>query len=71
MPEYDGLHALRGVLGMDPEAKVVVVSAIEQSGVLKDAFQAGAADFVVKPFDGKNLQNTLEQLVPVASAQGE
>jgi two-component system chemotaxis response regulator CheY len=64
MPEHDGLHALRGIIKADPEAKVVVVSAIDQSGVLKDAFKAGAADFVVKPFDGDNLRNTLEQLVP-------
>ncbi len=71
MPEHDGLYALRGIIKADPEAKVVVVSAIEQSGVLKDAFQAGAADFVVKPFDGQNLQNTLEQLVPVAGGQSE
>ena len=64
MPEHDGLYALRGIIQADPEAKVVVVSAVEQSGVLKDAFKAGAADFVVKPFDKENLRNTLEQLVP-------
>ena len=64
MPEHDGMYALRGIMGADPEAKVVVVSAIEQKGVLKDAFKAGAMDFVVKPFDKENLQNTLEQLVP-------
>lgn len=67
MPEHDGLHALRGIIQANPNAKVVVVSAIEQSGVLKDAFKAGAADFVIKPFDGDNLRNVLEQLVPVAN----
>ncbi len=65
MPEHDGMYALRGIIGADPEAKVVVVSAIEQKGVLKDAFKAGAVDFVVKPFDKENLQKTLEQLIPV------
>ena len=64
MPEHDGMYALRGIMGADPEAKVVVVSAIEQKGVLKDAFKAGAMDFVVKPFDKESLQNALEQLVP-------
>ena len=62
MPEYDGLHALRGIIKADPVAKVLVVSAVEQKGVFKDMVEAGAADFVVKPFDKQNLQNALEQL---------
>jgi len=67
MPEHDGLHALHGIMEFDPEAKVLVVSALEQRGVLKDAFKAGAADFVSKPFDKRGLQATLEQLLPQGS----
>jgi two-component system chemotaxis response regulator CheY len=63
MPEHDGLYALRGIMEFDPEAKVLVVSALEQRGVLKEAFKSGAADFVSKPFDKENLQATLAQLV--------
>jgi len=63
MPEHDGLYALHGIMEFDPNAKVLVVSALEQRGVLKEAFKAGATDFVAKPFDKKNLQTTLEQLV--------
>lgn len=64
MPETDGLYALHGIMSLDPEAKVLLVSALEQRGVLKDAFKAGAADFVSKPFDKGSLQSTLAQLVP-------
>lgn len=64
MPEHDGLHALSGIMEFDPDAKVLIVSALEQRGVLKDAFKAGAADFVSKPFDKENLQATLAQLLP-------
>ncbi len=64
MPEHDGLHALHGIMEFDPEAKVLVVSALEQRGVLKDAIKAGASDFVTKPFDKRSLAATLEQLVP-------
>ncbi len=64
MPEHDGLHALHGILEFDSEAKVLVVSALEQRGVLKDAIKAGASDFVAKPFDKRSLAATLEQLVP-------
>ena len=68
MPEHDGLHALHGIMEFDPEAKVLVVSALEQRGVLKDAIKAGAADFVAKPVDRRGLQATLEQLIPNADA---
>ncbi|MBX7168801.1 MAG: response regulator [Pirellulales bacterium] len=64
MPKYDGLHALRGILEFDPEAKIVVVSALEQTAVLKEAFQIGAADFIVKPFDKALLAETLDRIVP-------
>ena len=63
MPEYDGIYALREVLALDPNAKVVIISAIGQKHILKDAFQIGAADFVVKPFDKAMLIKTLEQFV--------
>ena len=67
MPEYDGLHALEGILTMDPEAKVVVVSALDQKNILKQAFRIGATDFLVKPFDNDALVQTLETLVPAAT----
>ena len=68
MPEYDAIYALREVLALDPNAKVVVISAIGQKHILKDAFQIGAADFVVKPFDKAMLIKTLEQFATAAPA---
>lgn len=62
MPEYDGLYALQGIKKLDPEAKVIVISALDQKQVLKEAFHAGASDFVVKPFDKGALVETLNQL---------
>ena len=70
MPEYDGLYALREIIKLDPNARVAIVSALDQKKVLMDAFQAGAADFVVKPFDRRDLIETLEQMVPVSTAMG-
>lgn len=64
MPEFDGMHALRGIRELDPTATVVVVSAIEQTAVLKEAIEAGASDFIVKPFDKQLLVETLDKLVP-------
>ena len=70
MPEYDGLYALRRIMELDPEAVVVVVSALDQKDVLKDAFKLGATDFVVKPFDKQVLIKTLERSVPQTAAAG-
>jgi len=61
MPEFDGIHALREIMAIDPDAKVIVVSALGQKNILKDAFKLGAADFIIKPFDRQALVNTLEQ----------
>ncbi len=63
MPEYDGLFALREIRALDPHAKVVVVSALDQKSILKEAFKAGASDFLVKPFQRSMLVETLEQLI--------
>ncbi len=63
MPDYDGLHALRGILEHDPDAKVLIVSALDQRNVLKDAINLGAADFIVKPFQKDCLTGALEKMV--------
>ncbi|MEI8372540.1 MAG: response regulator [Planctomycetota bacterium] len=64
MPEYNGLHALHGIMQINPKAKVMVVSALEQNSIVKEAFKAGATDFLAKPFNRQTLLGTLEQLVP-------
>ena len=63
MPEYNGLHGLRGIIDDDPGAKVLMVSAVDQTSMLKDAIRMGATDFICKPFDRQNLLNTLEAMV--------
>ena len=63
MPEYDGLHALRGIMQQDPDAKVLVISALDQQQVLKDALNLGASDFIVKPFEKARVATALEALV--------
>lgn len=64
MPKFDGMYALRNILSRYPDAKIVVVSALEQRTVLTESFKLGAADFVVKPFQKQALLDTLDQLVP-------
>ena len=62
MPEFDGLHGLRGVVKDDPNAKILVVSALDQTDILKEAIRLGASDFVVKPFDENRLVQAIDTI---------
>jgi two-component system, chemotaxis family, chemotaxis protein CheY len=70
MPEYDGLHALAGILKEHPDAKVLVVSALDQKCVLQEAIQLGAHDFIVKPFDRKQVIDALNKMVATTGPVG-
>lgn len=62
MPDFDGLHGLKGILELDAKANVLVVSALDQSEVLRDAVRIGARDFIVKPFEKSRLASALTNL---------
>ncbi len=50
MPDVDGIEALRRIRRVDPDAKVLMVSAMGQQKLILEALEAGASDFIVKPF---------------------
>ena len=50
MPEKDGLEALKDIVALDPNARVIMCSALGQESKVLEAVKAGAKDFVVKPF---------------------
>ena len=51
MPEMDGIQAVKEIRKMDPQARIVMCSAMGQQHMVMEAIQAGARDFIVKPFD--------------------
>jgi two-component system chemotaxis response regulator CheY len=61
MPEKDGLAALREILSLDPEAKVVMCSALGQESKVLEAVKRGATDFVVKPFRAPRLLEAIDK----------
>ena len=63
MPNTDGLAALREILAFDPDARVAMVTAMGQQGIVMEAIKAGAKDFVVKPFEQERIKAALEKLV--------
>jgi len=50
MPEMDGLASLKGILAFHPLANVIMVSAMGQETMVREAIIAGAKGFIVKPF---------------------
>ena len=63
MPKMDGLSATKSIMEYDPKAKIIVVTAMGKKGLEKDCIEAGASDFIMKPFKTKDLIKTIDSLV--------
>lgn len=61
MPEMDGITALKEIKKIDPNAKVIMCSAMGQQAMVIDAIQAGANDFIVKPFQNDRVLEAINK----------
>jgi two-component system chemotaxis response regulator CheY len=61
MPEMDGITALKEIKKMDPNARVIMCSAMGQQAMVIDAIQAGAKDFIVKPFQADRVLEAIKK----------
>jgi two-component system chemotaxis response regulator CheY len=59
MPEMDGISALKEIRAVDPSANVVMCTAMGQKNMVVEAIQAGARDFIVKPFQPDRVLEAL------------
>lgn len=62
MPEMDGLEALKQIVAYDPGAKVIMVSAMGQEAMVRDAVMSGAKGFIVKPFKEDGILAAIAKL---------
>lgn len=62
MPEMDGVTALKKITSKDPSAKVVMVSAMGQQSIVKEAIMSGAKYFLVKPFKEEEVIEALNKV---------
>lgn len=61
MPEMDGITALKEIKKLNPNAKVIMCSAMGQQAMVIDAIQAGAKDFIVKPFQADRVLEAISK----------
>ncbi|WP_027090860.1 response regulator [Cohnella thermotolerans] len=61
MPEMDGIAALKEIRKIDSNAKVIMCSAMGQQAMVIDAIQAGAKDFIVKPFQADRVIEAIKK----------
>ena len=63
MPNKDGLQALKEIRANDPNATCIMCSAMGQQAMVIDAIQAGAKDFVVKPFQPDRVLESIHKVL--------
>ena len=55
MPEMDGLQVVKEIRKLDPQARIIMCSAMGQQAMVIEAIQSGAKDFIVKPFQAERV----------------
>ncbi|MEA2713163.1 MAG: two-component system, chemotaxis family, chemotaxis protein CheY [Gemmatimonadales bacterium] len=63
MPDMGGIEAVREICKSDPEAKILMCSAMGQQALVVEAIQAGAKDFVVKPFQPSRVLEAVQRVL--------
>ena len=63
MPDMDGLTALRELKKIDPNAKIAMLTAVDQSGITQEALNDGADLYVVKPFTPVKVLAAVDKLL--------
>lgn len=63
MPEMDGITAVKEIKKVDPNAKIIMCSAMGQQAMVIEAIQAGARDFIVKPFQPDRVLEAVRKAV--------
>jgi len=63
MPDMGGIEAVREIVKASPEAKILMCSAMGQQALVVEAIQAGAKDFVVKPFQPARVLEAVQRVL--------
>lgn len=73
MPEMSGIDAVRGIIASDPRALIVMCSALGQQSLVNEALEAGAKDFLIKPFNPSRVIEVVQNVLglPAGISHGD
>ncbi|MCD5405056.1 MAG: response regulator [Desulfotomaculum sp.] len=63
MPEMNGIQAVKAIKEIDPNANIIMCSAMGQQAMVMEAIQAGAKDFIVKPFQQDRILQAIKRII--------
>ncbi|HHU90562.1 MAG TPA: response regulator [Clostridiaceae bacterium] len=63
MPEMDGIQAVKQIKAIDDSARIIMCSAMGQQAMVIESIQAGARDFIVKPFQAERVLEAVRKVV--------
>lgn len=63
MPEMNGIDGVKAIRSIDPDANIIMCSAMGQQSMVMEAIQAGAKDFIVKPFQQDRILQAMERVL--------
>jgi len=63
MPEMGGIEAVKKIIETDPQARILMCSAMGQQALVSEAIAAGAKDFVVKPFQPSRVLEAVQRVL--------
>jgi len=63
MPEMNGIEGVKAIREIDPGANIIMCSAMGQQSMVMEAIQAGAKDFIVKPFQQDRILQAIGRVL--------
>ena len=63
MPEMDGMTAIRNIMALDPQARIIVCSALGEKQLMMEALEAGVKDFITKPFQPSKVMEVVKKVL--------
>jgi len=63
MPEVDGIQAVKEIKKINSDAKIIMCSAMGQQAMVIESIQAGAKDFIVKPFQAERVVEAVKKVI--------
>lgn len=63
MPKKDGLAVLKEITSLKPAVKVIMITATDNQGIIKECIAEGASAYILKPFNFEDVLRKIEQVL--------